>query len=127
MVAWPATLPDFASSYATSGSFGEGRSVTPTDSGRMQVRVASGAPPHPISVEVDLTGTQVDALRTFYFVTLEGGALPFTHVDMFTGSAATYQFKPDEPPPQFSKLGTRDDGSRGTWSWRIRFSLLQIT
>lgn len=126
MVAWPATLPDFA--YTASGGFGEGRSVTPSDSGRMQVRVISGAPPMPISIEVDLTGEQMDALRTFYFVTLEGGALSFTHVDLFTGSSATYQFKPDDPPPQFTHLtrAAASGGPRSGWIWRVRFSLIQL-
>jgi hypothetical protein len=125
MPAWPATLPDFA--YTANGSFGEGRSVTPSDAGRMQVRVASGAPPHPISVEVDLTGAQADALRTFYFVTLEGGALTFTHVDPFTDAAATYQFKPDDPPPRYAHIKTQHDGgARSGWIWRFQFTLLQL-
>ena len=127
MAAWPPMLPDFAYHHI-SGSFGEGRSVTPSDSGRVQVRVISGAPPDPISIQMDLTGTEVVELRTFYFVTLEGGSQSFTHVNLFTGAPATYQFKPDAPPPQFDHIisGLRER-PRAQWLWRVRFTLLWLS
>jgi hypothetical protein len=126
MVAWPATLPDFVW-MNMSGAFGEGRRITPTDSGFTQLSVLTRNPRDPMEVSFEVTGAQMQTLRTFYKTTLVNGTLPFTWGDPFNGTFATYQFAASAGPPQWQRIRSgRDAQGFNERFYTISFTLEQL-
>jgi hypothetical protein len=125
MASWPSTLPDFTE-HRISGSFGEGRNVTPSDSGFTQAALRAGAPYDPIEVSQDYTGSQLGALRTFYFTTVHQ-VEAFDHIDSVTGAACQYRFHPSRPPPSYQHIqAAADAGARSGRYWRVNFTLERL-
>jgi hypothetical protein len=126
MASWPSNLPDFTEMRVALG-FGEGRSVNGSNAVFLQARSISGAPYDRLQVSADYTGTQLGALRTFYFTTV-GQTVPFDHTDIETGDPCKYRFDPASPPPAFEHIQSALDAkARASWFWRVSFVLERLS
>lgn len=104
MAAWPTSLPDWATvAYNVTLGFGDGRQVSPTDSGHVRRRRISSGVPDNISISMEYKSAELSALKTFWKTTLKEGVDTFTHIDPVTGSAATFAFV---SPPTARRLPT---------------------
>lgn len=91
---WPASLPDgpLVDGYAEQAPNLLLRQEV--DQGAARVRRKCAARPWQLTVTFRLTRTQVEALETFAYETLQGGALPFTHSRPRTGESVDMRIVP---------------------------------
>lgn len=90
--AYPAGLPKLeADSYVESPVDGTIR--TQMDTGPEFFRRRFTATPTHINGDLNIDGSQVGTLLTFWKTTLRHGSLPFTWIDQRSGSAATFRFR----------------------------------
>lgn len=77
---WPLTLPQcFIRGY--SEGLADALAEVQPDTGPPISRARSSAMPRPLSGQMRMTRAQIAALKTFYEVTLDRGALPFEFPD----------------------------------------------
>jgi len=88
---------------------------TSMDVGPAKVRRRLTANVEPLSVQFNLTGTQLALLREFYTDSTLGGALPFDFKDPETGTTQTFRFT---AAPKYSGKSPRSGGA-GLWSVSI--------
>lgn len=95
--AWPSTLPQRFGAESYSRDPGDGRLRSKTEMGPGKVRRRSSSVPDVITGSMEMTQTQLVALRTFVSSTLSGGALAFTFPDPEGGSDLLVRFGEDLP------------------------------
>lgn len=94
---WPVTLPrNFIAGY-TDG-FPDTTISTDPDIGPPITRRRSTAGVRPLSGSMRMTRAQLATLKTFFEVTIEGGALPFTFPDPSFGGDVLVKFDKGRMP-----------------------------
>lgn len=101
--AWPNTLPQYVLQDGFSEKVEDQLIESQMDAGRAKTRRRFTAPLRLLNVSLNLTAAQRTAFETFYFTTLQAGALPFTWVNPITQAAADMRFR--NPAPQYASLG----------------------
>jgi hypothetical protein len=102
--AWPSTLPQLPLHDGYSEQFGATFIRSETEAGPAKRRKKISFAPRPMVYPIFLeTFAEVALLETFYYDTLGGGALSFTHDHPRTGTAGTvFAFK---SPPELTPMG----------------------
>lgn len=94
---------------------------TEMDSGLPKARKRHSAVLAHVDTYIRLTGTQVAAFETWYDDTIGGGALAWTRAHPVTGVTATFQFRNDEMPPEWTPVVS--DETPGLVEWEATLAM----
>jgi len=105
---WPVTLPTspLMRGFSESGEDQTVRTSMDVGPGKVRRRLTAGV--RDMTWPFLLTTAQIATLDTFFYTTLLGGALPFTHPDPRTGTSKSWRFteKPEYRPESATKWST---------------------
>lgn len=119
MPSWPTSLPEFQIPLQIRRQDGTIR--TSMDSGPDKVRRRFSAISKYFSIAMNMDGSELGTLDSFYDTTLQGGSLSFDMNDPQTGVSASFRFT--EPPQATQRVGNSNTDKR---LWDITLTLEKL-